>query len=769
MSLPLISKVERLRALKAKRKVAAASCDRKSLEELLPHIKSDHWSRPFWNPARFKASYGGRACLSGDTLISTPAGDIPVQEFSGGEVYVFDGHGITTSLALPPIKFDPELLFEVKLSNGETFKATAAHRVLTPKGWQTTRDLSEGSFISTGSHAFSIPCADDTPFLTMPCALQGLPCTSVLTGWLLGVQRYLRRLSGYLYRYSEYCRQCGLPLHGVQGSVVNAIQQLTGVPLHDPPSSGMGEEAFFDKGIYLFLLRLYSSGVLLLQEGKNYALPESHISAISSEFSLLNSLVFQLFQQSTDPALSIPVLATLLLACGTKINQVQTLHKVLPSLKLASFDSPCFMPLGDSLTHHSTLSSVKVESIKPFGVCNFYDFHVPIYENYFGAGGVIHHNSGKSHAFAELMLARMVLDPDLQCVAIRKYRQSLTNSAQLLLRNKVDDLGLGAYFDVQQSRILRRGGRGFIAFQGMQDHNATSIKSFENFGIAWVTEATEIDQRSLDMLIPTLRSQNSQLWFDWNPDQPDDPVDRFFRGDYPPQNAVILPVSFKDNPFLTDTSKEDEERDRLADPEKHAWIWLGEYNLKSDAIVFSGRWEISIVQPTGWDGPYYGADWGFATDPTAAIEVWRNDQTLYVSRESYAHRLELDQTAARWRRDIPGMEQHVIRADSARPESISYVKRQGFPRLIGVEKGKGSVEDGIEWLRSHRILVHPDCVNTIEELKRYRYKQNAAGDVLPQLVDKDNHVIDGIRYALEPLIKGRDNQWLQSPARYGPY
>ena len=372
---------------------------------------------------------------------------------------------------------------------------------------------------------------------------------------------------------------------------------------------------------------------------------------------------------------------------------------------------------------------------------------------------------GKSHTFAELMLARMVCDPDLQCVCIRKYRVTLTNSTQLLLKNKVTDLGWDDYFDVQQTQIKRKGGRGFITFVGMQDHNASSIKGFENFGIAWVDEASEIDQFSLDLLIPTLRSEGAETWFSWNPDQPTDPVDYFFRGPNLPKNSIIKGISFKDNPFLTQTSKDDEERDRIADPEKHEWIWLGGYNVKSDAVVFAGRWRIAETDTATWDGPYYGADWGFANDPTAAVEIWVSGQQVYISRESYAYRLETDKIANRWLKDIPGMEKAICRADNARPESISYLRRHGFPNLRPCSKWPNCVEDGIDWLRSFEILVHPNCVNTQTELKRYRYKENKGGDVLAQIVDKDNHVLDSVRYGLEPLIRKRHTQFGKGKAR----
>ena len=98
----------------------------------------------------------------------------------------------------------------------------------------------------------------------------------------------------------------------------------------------------------------------------------------------------------------------------------------------------------------------------------------------------------------------------------------------------------------------------------------------------------------------------------------------------------------------------------------------------------------------------------------------------------------------------------MIRADSARPESISYLRRHGLPRIEGVEKWKGSVEDGVAFMRSFaRIVIHPEAEAARKEFGLYRYKVNRAGDILPEIEDADNHHIDAGRYALAPLIKAR--------------
>jgi phage terminase large subunit len=143
------------------------------------------------------------------------------------------------------------------------------------------------------------------------------------------------------------------------------------------------------------------------------------------------------------------------------------------------------------------------------------------------------------------------------------------------------------------------------------------------------------------------------------------------------------------------------------------------------------------------------------------------DNTLYIEYEAGRTGLELDDTARFVIDRIPGFDDHAIRADSARPESISYLKRHGMPRMKGAEKGKGSVEDGIEFIKSFtEVVIHSRCVGIIEEFRKYSYKvDRLSGDVLPVIVDSWNHYIDALRYALEPIMKQQKGGALLLPRR----
>jgi phage terminase large subunit len=364
--------------------------------------------------------------------------------------------------------------------------------------------------------------------------------------------------------------------------------------------------------------------------------------------------------------------------------------------------------------------------------------------------------SGKSHFFAEAAVEAMMLDPNCSVVCIREIQKSLKFSAKRLVEGKIEAYKLNHYFDITQNEIRRKGGRGVMIFQGMQDHTAESIKSLEGFNIAWVEEAQSLSERSLKLLRPTIRAENSEIWFSWNPDQKTDPVDVFFCGPKgAPSDAVVVHVNSEDNPFLPETLRLERESDRLRmAPEDYHHVWEGGYNEKSDAVIFKGKHTIDYFEPQEKWIPLLGLDWGFSNDPTAAIEAYVQDNVLYIRREAGRIGLELDDTPAYLTQRIPNIKNHVTRADSARPESISYIVRHGLPYVEPVKKWKGSVEDGVAFIKSFsQIIIHPECAETIKEFRLYKYKvDNRTGDVLPEIEDKNNHYIDALRYALGGLI-----------------
>jgi phage terminase large subunit len=354
--------------------------------------------------------------------------------------------------------------------------------------------------------------------------------------------------------------------------------------------------------------------------------------------------------------------------------------------------------------------------------------------------------SAKSNFFAELWLEENVT-AKYDFVCLRETLKSLEFSVKKLFESKIEHFNAGAYFEVQDRRILTKHG-GVTIFEGMQNHTAESIKSLDGFDRAFFEEAQNASEKSLTLLRPTIRKPGSQLWFAWNPDLETDPIDKLLRGPELPKGAIVVEANYMDNPWLPEELREEMEFDKRRDPDKYAHVWLGKYRRNSEARVFK-NWTVEEfdVDPTAVIRQ--GADWGFSVDPTVLVQAYIVGRKLYIPHEAYRVGCEIVDTPALFM-SLPDAEKWPMVADSARPETISHLQKNGFPKITSAIKGAKSVEEGVEFLKSFDIVVHPRCKHLIDELTLYSFKTDPlTSEVMPVLADKDNHVIDALRYALE--------------------
>lgn len=339
-----------------------------------------------------------------------------------------------------------------------------------------------------------------------------------------------------------------------------------------------------------------------------------------------------------------------------------------------------------------------------------------------------------------------------------------------MLEDKIGKFGLQDHFKITDAEITGPYDS-LLSFKGLRNHTAASIKSLEGYTGAWVEEAQTISQRSLDILTPTIRNPGSEMWFSWNVNEPTDPIDRFFDDNKNDQDFICIHVNYYHNPWFPPELRRDMLRDRLRDSDKYEHVWLGKYQKNSESRVFR-NWK-SLPFQTPIDAMFYhGADWGFSIDPTVLIRCFlghlegdravHNPQgaVLFVDREVYQIGCEINNTPGLFDRLVP--EEHgaarswVIRADSARPETIAYMRSHGYPRMVSAVKGAKSVMEGIEFLKNYDIVVHPRCRYTADELLAYSYKTDPnTGDVTNILADRKNHVIDALRYAVEEVRRAR--------------
>lgn len=362
--------------------------------------------------------------------------------------------------------------------------------------------------------------------------------------------------------------------------------------------------------------------------------------------------------------------------------------------------------------------------------------------------------SGKSWGAARALLA-LAMSRKVRILCTREVQKSIKDSVHRLLGDQIEALGLAGHFEVLRDEIRCFNGSQFL-FSGLSDKTADTIKSFEGVDYCWVEEAQTVSERSWSILIPTIRAQDSEIWVTFNPDLEADPTFQRFVVK-PPPDCIVAKVNWDANPWFPEVLRREKDHLYTVDAEAAAWIWGGSTRRMSDAQVLRGRYAVQHFEPRPdlWDGPYQGADWGFANDPTTLVRCWVFERRLYVEREVYGLGVEIDLTPALFD-SMPDARKYTTRSDNSRPETISYMQRNGFPRIGPCFKWAGSVEDGVEHLRSYdQIIIHPDCVHTAEEARLWSFKTDRlSGDVLPVLLDKHNHCMDALRYALEPIILG---------------
>lgn len=394
-----------------------------------------------------------------------------------------------------------------------------------------------------------------------------------------------------------------------------------------------------------------------------------------------------------------------------------------------------------------------------------------------GRGGM------KSTTVADALLLLGAMSK-LKILCAREFQNSIKESVHSLLEERIDVLGVRPFYDVQAAVVAGRNGTEFL-FAGLRN-NIRSLKSFQGADVCWVEEAETISEKSWRILTPTIRKPGSEIWVTFNPDQASDPTYLRFvadskGGSIPKPGAIVredgawrsapgTPASQRyivervywwQNKWLSEESRSEARELRKTDPEAYMHVWEGDPWTRSDAQVLAGKWAIDIFTPvTGqkeaaknWSGPYFGGDWGFAQDPTTLVRCWIFGRTLYIEHEAYKVGCEIRDTATLYE-SVPDSRKYKIRADNARPETISHMRAEKFD-VVPCEKWSGSVEDGITFLRSfERIVIHPRCKRTITEAKLYSYKvDKRTNDVLPDIVDKHNHCWDAVRYALGPMIK----------------
>lgn len=381
------------------------------------------------------------------------------------------------------------------------------------------------------------------------------------------------------------------------------------------------------------------------------------------------------------------------------------------------------------------------------------------YKVYWGGRG-----SAKSWAIAEALVRKAAAAP-LRILCTREFQSSIKDSSHKLLKDTITRLGLDPWFTVTADTIRSRVGAEFI-FKGLRG-NEQGIKSTEGIDIVWVEEAQTVTAGSWRTLTPTIRKAGSEIWVSYNLiDEGDATHQRFVLN--PRTNSIVHKINYDSNPYFGGELRAEMEDDKANDFHLYEHIWLGMPLRISNSVILSGKYVVEAFDDELWrkaDRLLYGADFGFAQDPSTLLRMFvlsnpeRSKSTLYISHEAYGVGVELDEMPQLYD-TVPGSRDWPIKADCSRPETISHLRGKGF-NISGADKWPGSVKDGIAHLRGFdKIVIHTRCTKTAEEARLYRYKvdrvqvdEHGQPLVLPIVVDKHNHCWDGCRYGLDGYIQ----------------
>lgn len=370
--------------------------------------------------------------------------------------------------------------------------------------------------------------------------------------------------------------------------------------------------------------------------------------------------------------------------------------------------------------------------------------------------------AAKSWGIAEA-LVRLAAALPLRVLCVREFQNSIKDSSHKLLKDTIEKLGFSSWFTVTANTITSRTGAEFM-FKGLHG-NEQSIKSTEGVDVCWCEEAQTISELSWRTLIPTLRKEDAEFWISFNLiEEGDATYQRFVaKAD---ERMIVHKINYDSNPYFPNVLRMDMEADKRNDYALYEHIWLGMALKRSNAIILNGKYRVSDFDEDLWkqaDRLLYGADFGFAQDPSTLLRMFiiqrpTSGRRLYIEYEAYGVGVELDDLPEFYE-SVPGSRDWPIKADSARPETISYLRRKGF-NISAAEKWDGSVKDGIAHLRGFdEIIIHSRCTKTAVEAYMYRYKvdpkvvdQYGQPQVLPIVLDAHNHCWDAARYALDGYI-----------------
>lgn len=374
--------------------------------------------------------------------------------------------------------------------------------------------------------------------------------------------------------------------------------------------------------------------------------------------------------------------------------------------------------------------------------------------------------SKKSKTAALWHILNIMACPGSNALVIRKTERTLRDSCFADLKWAINRLGFENDWKIKVNPlelVYRRTGQK-ILFRGLDDPLKLTSIAVENGVICflWIEEAYEIaKEEDFDYIDECIRGEMPKgLWKrvtillnPWN--EHHWIKKRFF--DNPDSDTLAITTTYKDNEFLDEADLKLFERMKKNNPRRYQVAGLANWGI-SEGLIYENfveeNFKLDEIKKRPGAKVVFGLDFGYVQDPTALFcgIINTREKCLYVFDELYKKGLSNEKIFTEIEK--LGYTKEKIICDSAEPKSIDRLYALGLNRIRASRKGPDSVIHGIDFLLDYQIVIHPKCVNFLTEIQNYTWQKDKFGNQLNKPVDDSNHLMDAMRYAVEPFIKG---------------
>jgi phage terminase large subunit len=382
--------------------------------------------------------------------------------------------------------------------------------------------------------------------------------------------------------------------------------------------------------------------------------------------------------------------------------------------------------------------------------------------------------SGKSWSMARALLIKAA-NETTRVLCAREIQKSIKQSVHTLLNDQIQALGLGAFYEVLESEIRGLNGSSF-SFAGLATNTVESIKSFEGCDVVWVEEAQTVSKKSWDILIPTIRKPNSEIWVSFNPNiDTDDTYQRFVID--PPDSAKVVKVNYTDNPWFPEVLELERLHSEKTNPDYNN-IWEGDCKAAVDGAIYANEireaqegnrittvpydpmMKVHVVMDLGWN------------DSMSVILCQKGISDLRVIGYIEDDHRTLDSYSAQLKNLSYNWGTMFLPHDGQSKDFKHGISAEEIMKKLGWDiriVPKADIESGIKLARMnfHRIYFDKSAQRLVECLKNYRRSINSAtNEPGAPLHDEYSHGADAFRYLCTSIESMKNESWSKEKIQY---